>query len=53
MENRRRAFTAFIKCRISAGKFRAGHFLRIDENRKTRMKSLWYSGYAVDVIEMY
>ena len=24
--------------------FRAGHFLRLDRNRKPRMKSLWHSG---------
>ena len=26
--------------------FRAGHFLRLDRNRKPRMKSLWYPGYS-------
>ena len=26
--------------------FRAGHFLRLDRNRKQRMKSLWHPGYS-------
>ena len=26
--------------------FRAGHFLRLDRNRKPRMKSLWHLGYV-------
>ena len=26
--------------------FRAGHFLRLDRNRKPRMKSLWHPGYS-------
>ena len=26
--------------------FRAGHFLRVDRNRKPRMKSLWHPGYS-------
>ena len=27
-------------------KTRAGHFLRLDQNRKPRMKSLWHPGYG-------
>ena len=27
--------------------FRAGHFLRLDRNRKPRMKSLWNPGYFI------
>ena len=29
--------------------FRAGHFLRLDRNRKPRMKSLWHPGYMFSI----
>ena len=28
--------------------FRAGHFLRLNRNRKRRMKSLWHPGYEMN-----
>jgi len=34
--------------------FRAGRFLRLDENRKPRMKSLWHPGYDTPgVVDMF
>ena len=33
----------FLRLEISA--FLAGHFLRLDRNRKPGMKSLWHPGY--------
>ena len=36
------------KAEVTRGEvFRAGHFLRLDRNRKPRMKSLWHPGYVV------
>ena len=35
------------------GTFRAGHFLRLDRNRKSRLKSLWHPNYQSHVDNRY
>ena len=34
------------------GRFRAGYFLRLDRNRKPRMKSLWHPGYEWNCLKI-